>query len=437
MDEFEEVQLKPCDYVDAEEPQQKRKTILDNFAAWLQKPALNVMENRCDNKKTEAPNLGKFENLQGCSQDSTLNANSNLELTTDGVSNVSSNQVNNSPSLLPNNLIENNNPSNFMNIMRNTKQAAYDTTDGKTNSISGHECIESNASIVGLPSSNYLTETTGIARINPDQNIPDTGKSSPVFNPLSRRDSSGKHSNNQLSYNECPSRKRLTDSLMSVEDIHSTHPTSNLPANFQNDFILSEDAFTSPIRLQDPLSMPEKPNPELAGLQTPVSGKNDPENVSRNESPLGTKLTTFRINSRSSSKVSGFQRIEMTNDASMCCKNTIENVSCDSDIVNRTDFGRVEEDIIINKNMVCTDVGKSAQEDRNVKEPDVLSAGDVLYDEKGQVIYKWSRWVNCALFFYFNQFGILRSLFLMKYNPNFPGDVFLEEFRKSTFIKII
>ena len=54
VDEFEEVQLKPCDYVDSIEPQQKRKTILDDFAAWLQKPALSATDSRQESRKNEA-----------------------------------------------------------------------------------------------------------------------------------------------------------------------------------------------------------------------------------------------------------------------------------------------------------------------------------------------------------------------------------------------
>ena len=45
--------MKNSDFVDNEDPVQRKKTIPDDFAAWLQRPALNICENKIDSKKLE------------------------------------------------------------------------------------------------------------------------------------------------------------------------------------------------------------------------------------------------------------------------------------------------------------------------------------------------------------------------------------------------
>ena len=389
VDEFEEMQLKPCDY-SVEEPQQKRKTILDDFAAWLQRPASNNTEGRHENKKHEPPSCCKIDRHQGLFQEFSkdgriaLDFSSALDISTDRAveQNFNPGMTSGDELMIKSDHCKYRPDLNVMEDATEIETNLFDNQAMELTSLYPNVVSMSES----LPSMDTVTteERTSIRRrIGPSRESHESGGVSPVFDPpLNRRNPVISQAKSQLS---CSERLNLSDNAMTGKNQNSGDFMADLLPSFQSDLFVSNDSFMSPVHMQDAMSMQEQVNPTNSSLQTPVSGKRDSQKVVQNESPLGTKLTTFRIDSKSSSKASGFQRIELTGDAKnaspILTSNTSDNALDGS-------VGRNEQH---GKSLVADSCREISDEDINAKKTDVVSAGDVLCDDRGEMIYKWSR----------------------------------------------
>jgi len=375
VDEFEEMQLKPCDYIDAEEPQQKRKTILDDFAAWLQKPALNTHE-VCSDKKPESPISSKVDKQQSCWQDLLKDDTTRLEITGDKALSLG---VFDTTTIVSDRSIVQNDCQADLTAIRNSEKmgiSLYDTELGELNSL--YQSVSSLSESTAYVDNFKAGEKTVIGNIDTLRDNHARGDGSPVFeSPLSRRN----HSKSELSCCETSSRISPTDCLVNRK-MPASDVVKDLIPNSQGELLVPSETRISPVALQNSFSITERTH---SSHRTPISGKRESHKLFQNVSPIGTRLRTIRINSRSSSRASGFLGIETLGDdidSQASNRNTSKPSTVAEDVGSRSD-GKIGE---------CKGDGiETSNEDRNVHKSDGISAGDILYDDGGNIIYKWSR----------------------------------------------
>ena len=387
VDEFEEMQLKSCDYIDAEEPQQKRKTILDDFAAWLQKPALNTHE-VCSDRKPESPLSIK---RQSCWQDFLKDGTSRLEITEDKALSLSD-----SATMPADKSIVQNDYQAGVAAVRNSDNIGinlYDTELGELNSLYQNiSSLNDSTSYID----NFKADERAVIG-NTVRSFHGRIDGSPVFeSPLSRSNQFSKQSQSKLSCCETANQNSPTDFLVNRKGPTSGDVVKDLISDSQGEMLVSSESCISPVALQNSFSITERTH---SSHRTPISAKREPHKLFENVSPIGTRLRTIRINSKSSSRASGFLGIETLGDdmeSQASQRNTSKPfpLTVAEDVGSRSD-GKIGE---------CKgDKIETTNEDGNVHKSDGISAGDVLYDDGGNIIYKWSRSVNfevnCCCFY--------------------------------------
>lgn len=402
VDEFEDVQLRPCDYFDAEEPQQKRRTILDDFATWLQTPVTSATEIRNEVKKTESPSSTKSSNpVMMQSLESPTEGNTVMDEKSEAMSNrvFNTNPVTapDFSAALSGNTLQRSWSSNDL-FGFNTAQNTRETSAGLMNTIKDQptNVLPDAVSVKKSSNPNDATEISPIGQIGSDhcvRSIKDpVSDQSFVFSDscsLSdfRRPSSIEASH-ALTFGEHLT--GITEPHMNKKGLQAKSDSVSDIKTFQSEFSLPDGNLTE-VQTSGVLPMFGTGNTVGSGLRTPVSAKHEAQSIVQSESPLGTKLTKFRINSKSSAMASGFQRIEPTSSASR------NQLPISTGPEQQVPCGRANNDDV-NEDMSDGMVLNSSNNESNCQgcpedcEGAAVPAGDVLYDEKGRIVYKWNRY---------------------------------------------
>ena len=322
MDEFEEIKLKPSDYLDIEDLQQKKKNILDDFAAWLQKPALNALEIRAEKHDSRKSDL--------------------------------SNAARNDAGVMPEN----------------------ETTS-----------VEAGTAQKGLLDPKNVLVQDKLQVVTVTQFSDNSGAVASRRPSLSAQQQTSRQisSVNSKNLNEKQVENNINDEQTDNETI-SNLGLRNTPGSDSKVPLTSianaSEIFKSPAQVRLDSIEPKTNESVLLG----------------GSSPMGTRLTTFRVNVHSCSPSTGFQRIGPRQEPPEVSK--VE-VCLDSEI--QTDgtsspasphrVGDTGGDIDVNVDNDCdsqqTESGSSSEDKGNDSE--CVPADDVVYDDKGNVIYQWTR----------------------------------------------
>eukprot|EP00795_Rhopilema_esculentum_P006233 gene6233-11645_t len=324
VDEFEEIKLKPSDYLDFEDLQQKKKNILDDFAAWLQKPALNALEIRAEKHDSRKSDLSTAaRNDAGVMPEN--------ETTSIGVGTVQKGSL------------------DSKNVLVQEKLEVVTVTQFSDNSgaVAKRRPSLSAPQQTSRQISSVNSKTVNENHI--ESNINDEQTGNEAISNLGLRNTPG------------------TDSKVPLTPVAST-----------------SEIFKSPAHV-GPGSIEPKTNESVL-----LGGS----------SPMGTRLTTFRVNVHGCSPSTGFQRIGPRQEPPEV-SNVRENVCLDSEIQTHATsspasphyVGDNGGDIDVNVDNDCDSQqieSGSSSEDKG-KDSECVPADDVVYDDKGNVIYQWTR----------------------------------------------
>ena len=366
VDDFEEVKLLPSDYIVNEDPQNRKKTILDDFAAWLQKPALKAVDIRTESteiKKNDTVScLVKNDSKRGkvCENDSQTavmgkpnvcigegtsdgkNQGNMGELTCStlrvpaqdacfdtlyGVREISDNDcgiINNLSKLkssrLHQNLIDTGELSaNVSRQIGSKPQLVSSRADSRLLDLNEADDFVTRGDTCGA----FVLNRSGSPHLIMDG---DLDSKSPEFNPPLKRTLKKGVSRLRIKSDSAALKR---SEKMNIDPTNEQFGSSDLVATEQQQNVLG----ASPLSRSD--STPEQTNKSSENIRetihcqisplcatkttdmlnsrflSPLQRKINSSNFNRLGSPLGTKLTTFRLNVSNPEQNSGFQKIDL------------------------------------------------------------------------------------------------------------------------------